>query len=485
LNAPRTIYAKGLLLISIPLVLELAFGLSLFCLQHYYQDKLKRERVASEIIFHANEIWINCSEIMLLEAAYSFLGAPKQPIVDRTNLLHAEYEMLAKLVADDAMQTQNVENIRAYTYQAIALTNRLKPLMWKGESLSGLVAGIKSTVDNFKAAYDLAYPILPAIQNFAKPEFIVYGPMSIREVERAARMVDQVVLVSLAGSTIAASLLFIYFIRTIKRGVTAIVENTERFRRGEELNPAIGGGDELAQVDAAFHEMTDEIKEAERTKQAVLAVISHDLRSPLTSVLACFTLLGIHLGETGEATKAAIDQEERSVEQLVRMINDLLDLEKIEAQKLALERKMIPIEKVVEMSIIKVERFADQDGVTIRGASSDAEILADPDWIVRALSNVLLAAINVSARGSFIDTSIVRFNQDVEIRVTFASTIVSADTLSAQFDRYQKRESGFGLELPLSMEIIKLHGGAIGVSSDQAQRLTIWVRLRSTQSQVS
>src|SRR4030095_1793405 len=273
-------------------MLELAFGLSLFCLQHYYQDKLKRERVAAEVIFHANEIWINCSEIMLLEAAHSFLGSPKQPIEERTSRLSGEYKMLAALVANDAAQAKNVEKIRAYTYQALALTSQLQPILSTGTSISGLAIGVKSTVDTFKAAYDVVYPILPAIQNFAKPEFIVHGPMAIREVDRAAMLVHWVVLSSLSVSTLAAVLLFIYFIRTINRGVKALVESTERFRRDEELNPAIGGADELAQVDAAFHEMTDEIKEAQRTKQSVLAVISHDLRSPLTSVLACFTLLG-------------------------------------------------------------------------------------------------------------------------------------------------------------------------------------------------
>ena len=128
-----------------------------------------------------------------------------------------------------------------------------------------------------------------------------------------------------------------------------------------------------------------------------------------------------------------------------------------------------------------VERFADQGGIVIRGASGAAEVFADQDWIVRALSNVLLAAINVAAEGSVINTSIVQSDHEVETRVAFASTTVSADTLGAQFDRYQKREPGFGLELPLSREIVNLHGGAIGVDSDKPQRFTIWVRLRSGQ----
>jgi signal transduction histidine kinase len=483
LKTPRTIYAKGLILITIPLLLELAFGLTMFSLQHYYQDKLQRERIASEIIFHANEMWINCSEVMLLQAAYTFLGGPKPPVEDRIARLEDEYSLLRKLVVHDSVQAQNLEKIWNYTCQAVDRTRHLRPLFSKDRPASAVAAGVWSTVDSFKAVYDFVLPILPAIHDFSQPEFILHGPRAIREVERAALLVDWLVLASLSASILAAMVLFIFFMRTINKGVTALVENTDRFRRAEELKPPVGGVDELAQVDAAFHEMADEIREAQRTKQAVLAMISHDLRSPLTSILGNFGLLAHFLGDAPEATRSAIEKQERDIDQLIRLINDLLELEKIEAEKLSLQLRMLPITQVLERAISAVEFFADQNGVIIRGVDSSAEICADPDRIVQAIANLILTAVKVSPEGSCIGTSVIQHEDGVEIRVTSACTSVSANLLNSLFDRYQERESGFGLELPLSKEITRLHGGTIGVVSGQKDKLTFWLRLPSTQAQ--
>ncbi|HEY9868368.1 MAG TPA: hypothetical protein V6D08_04330, partial [Candidatus Obscuribacterales bacterium] len=74
--APKTIYAKGFILVTVPLLIEWAFGITIFTLQHYYREKIDRERTASEIIFHANEMMTNCSEVLLLKACFGLYGGP-------------------------------------------------------------------------------------------------------------------------------------------------------------------------------------------------------------------------------------------------------------------------------------------------------------------------------------------------------------------------------------------------------------------------
>jgi signal transduction histidine kinase len=272
--------------------------------------------------------------------------------------------------------------------------------------------------------------------------------------------------------------LFVYFIRSIHKEVKVMVENTERFKRGQPLKPSLAGNDELTEVDAAFHAMADEIREAQRTKQAILSMIFHDLRSPLTTVLMYFSLLVA--GAFGEASAAAISgakQAERNLEQLITLINDLLDLDKIEAGKLAIRPKMLPAAEVIERALDKVSSFAGGRGVSVDRAETDAQIYADPDRIVQVLSNLLSSAVALSPGGSSVAARAVQDNGEVEIRVTSSGASTSSDLLNTQFDRYQRREHGLTLGLPVSRELIKLHGGAIGVTSEQPQGCTFWFRL--------
>jgi signal transduction histidine kinase len=302
----------------------------------------------------------------------------------------------------------------------------------------------------------------------------------ITEVEKATALADKVVLGSLAASTLIAIMLFAYFMRSINTGVNVVVENTDRFKRGEELKPPVENGDELAQVDAALYEMAQEIREAERTKQTIVATIAHDLRTPLTTVLGYFTLLASGaLGDVPPAAISVAEKCERDVEELIRLINDLLDLEKIEAGKLSLRPKMLPVKQVIARAISNVLPFAEEKGVIVQGGDSSAEIYADPDRIVQALGNLLSSAVKLSPDGSLVDASAVPHNGEVEVRVTSSGVSTPGDLLNTQFDRYHQREHGLRLELPISKELIKLHGGTIGAISEN-NRCTFWCRLPST-----
>src|SRR4030095_4352538 len=261
-----------------------------------------------------------------------------------------------------------------------------------------------------------------------------------------------------AASTLVAILLFAYFIRSINTGVNAVVENTARFKQGEELERPVEDGDELAQVDAALYEMAQEIREAQRTKQTIVATIAHDLRTPLTTVLGYFTLLAA--GAFGDISTAAIstaEKCEKEVEELIRLINDLLDLDKIEAGKLSLRPRMLPVKQVIERALSNVIPFADEKGVIVQVGESSAEIYADPDRIVQAFGNLLSSAVKLSPDGSLVDASAVPHNGEVELRVTSSGASTPGDLLNTQFDRYQKREHGLRLDLPIRQELYTLH----------------------------
>ncbi|HEY9870977.1 MAG TPA: HAMP domain-containing sensor histidine kinase, partial [Candidatus Obscuribacterales bacterium] len=395
---------------------------------------------------------------------------------ERLSRLHSEYRVLKRLVANDPVQARLLEEMRMRVDKAVEVTDRFSPVSSAKRSGAAMISALMANLRNFEAAYDQLDPLRALIRRFREPE-LFHSPASALAVAKSTAVVDKVVLGSLAGSTLAAVLLFIYFIRSINRGIVTMVENTERFRRGEQLLPPLTGSDELTQVDKAFHAMADEIREAQNTKQAVLATISHDLRTPLTSLLLSFTLLQRDLADASAAMLAGAREQEADIDHLIRLINNLLELEKIEAGRLSIRPEKLPVDLVFEKAIDTVESFAEQREVTVTSADTSLEISADPDRIVQALANLLFAAITVSPRGSQVGLRALQGDNVVEIQVISSRATVSADLVERMFDRYHDRQAGLGLELPMSKEIVRLHGGTIGATAGQPGGFTLWFSL--------
>jgi signal transduction histidine kinase len=466
-----------LILICVPLLVEFACGMSVFSLQRYYEGRLAKERVAVEIMFHANEMWIDCTEVMFLKGYFNLFGGPELPVEERIARIKDEYSLLQQLVADDEAQKRNLANIRSYTHQALELSNRLTPVVSPNRSGSSKMTALLSNLDILAQAQQIVRQMASEIEFFRTPDFL-HSLSAIPELQKSTALVDKAVLGSLAASALVALLLFVYFIRSINQGVQVVVENTERFKRGQELAPAAQGSDELAQVDVAFHEMAAEIKEAERTKQNIVSMISHDLRSPLTSVLGYLSNLreGV-FGDASEATLARAQTCEREVERLIRLITDMLDLDKIEAGKLELRRKIVRAEQVIESAISSVERLAEEQGVRIDNAGSTVEIYADPDRMTQALANVLSTSIRLSPAGSSVGVYVAGLNDEVTITVTCYSPEIPQDRLDLLFDRYRQGDAELTLELPVSNEIIRLLGGTIEARAQQERGCVFLVRL--------
>ncbi len=479
--APRTIYAKGLILICVPLLVVYACGVSMFSLQRFYEEKLAKERAAVEIIFNANEMWINCTELMFLKGYFNLFGGEKPAFEERVTRIMDQYQLVKNLVATNAAQTQNLEKIHSYTLQSLELSNQLRPLSSPHQTGSGKMAVLISNLEILGQAERITGKMAAEIEFFRNPEFLS-SQSAVSEVEKSTAFVDRAVLGSLAASTLVALLLFVYFIRSINQGINVVVQNTERFKKGLELEPPVRGGDELAQVDAAFHEMAEEIKEAQRTKQKIVSMISHDLRSPLTSVLGYLSNFkeGV-FGDAPEETLLAAGTCEQDLDRLIRLINDLLDLDKIEAGKFELQPKTLAADQVIDQVISKMLMVADDKGVNIKPAQGSGQIHGDPDRIVQALANVFSTTIRLAPTGSSVETAVVQHDGEAEISVTCPGASISEDQLAALFDRYQQSESGLRLELPISREIIKLHGGTIAATALSPTGITFKLRLPSAQ----
>ncbi len=228
-----------------------------------------------------------------------------------------------------------------------------------------------------------------------------------------------------------------------------------------------------------------ERKRLERMKQEVVAMVSHDLRSPLTSIQAMFDLLeaGI-LGELNEKGEDKIRRSSASLNRLISMINDLLDMEKLESGMFELDLANVSFTTLATHALEGVQTSAEQKKIQLQVDNSEANVYCDGDRVVRVLINFLSNAIKFSPENSTIRLAVSPLENAMQIDVIDQGKGIPADKLETVFERFKQveradetRKGGSGLGLAICKAIVEAHQGSIGVTSDIGKGSTFWIRL--------
>ena len=306
-----------------------------------------------------------------------------------------------------------------------------------------------------------------------------------KEQQRLRESNRSIIFAGMAVNIIFAIALAIFFTRSITDRLKLMVQNTVRLKESKELLPPVGGRDEIASLDGAFHKMAADLAEAQRVKQAFVAMISHELRTPLTSVRGFLELLS--MGAMGEVSKQIVDQTDRvhaNVERLIKLINDLLDLEKMEAGKMQMAPELTSLGGAVERSLESVSAVCQNNKVQIKVLHVEFTVFADADRLEQVLVNLLSNAVKFSPACSEVTVEAESFDDCVEVRVKDRGRGVPSEHQVAIFERYQQvaaddaaKKGGTGLGLPVCKLIVEQLGGSIGVDSVQNEGSTFWFRL--------
>jgi len=213
---------------------------------------------------------------------------------------------------------------------------------------------------------------------------------------------------------------------------------------------------------------------AVRARDDLLAVVSHDLRNPLSSIQLQADLL-LHAPSAGDEGRARIlrdcaERIRRSATHMKALTDDLLDLASIEAHRFALRLQSVESRYLIEEALLAVSPLADAKRITIAVESIDVPALqADPERILRVLSNLLGNAIKFTPEGGKITVRAERRDGDLSIAVADTGPGIPADDLPHVFDRYWKAAAaskpGSGLGLYIASGIIEAHGGKIWAES--------------------
>ncbi|MCF4965973.1 response regulator [Nostoc sp. CMAA1605] len=216
-----------------------------------------------------------------------------------------------------------------------------------------------------------------------------------------------------------------------------------------------------------------ERKQIERMKDEFVSVVSHELRTPLTSIHGSLGMLtsGL-LPAASEQGKRLLQIATDSTERLVRLINDILDIERIESGRVKMERETCILTDLIESAISIMQPLANKAQVTLSVESPSLQLWVDPDRIVQTLTNLLSNAIKFSSPNTTVWLAAQKYGDEVLLTVKDTGRGIPADKIHSIFERFQQVDSsdsrnheGTGLGLAICQSIVHQHGGRIWVES--------------------
>ncbi|HEY9787549.1 MAG TPA: ATP-binding protein [Candidatus Obscuribacterales bacterium] len=228
-----------------------------------------------------------------------------------------------------------------------------------------------------------------------------------------------------------------------------------------------------------LHDVTER-REAERMKQEVIAMVTHDLRSPLAAVQHIHEMLADGVGGELPAKAAQMIGRARHAEaRMMALINDLLDIERIKAGMLELHKCVVPIANLFSTCTETLSALAEEKQIRFQVVDTVLDVDADPDRIVQVLVNLASNAIKFSEAGTTVTLSALEQDGMVEVRVKDEGRGIPQSMQSGIFDRFRQIEAadasekgGSGLGLSICKAIVELHGGAIWVESEEGKGST-------------
>ena len=283
-----------------------------------------------------------------------------------------------------------------------------------------------------------------------------------------------------------ALFLAILISRNISAPIKKMNRAAKRLAKGRyDADFSAGGYKEVVELSTSLTHASEQLARTDRLQKELIANISHDLRTPLTMIIGYSEVMRDLPGEnTPENVQVIIDETER----LAQLVNDLLDLSKLQAGSRTPKWEVFNLTELIEATMMRYEKLTQKDGYRVEYRSDvSVDIRADRTMLLQVIYNLINNAINYTG-----DDKLVRVTQKlsedgtrVRVSVTDSGVGIAPDQIPLIWDRYYKIDKvhrramiGTGLGLSIVKQILEAHRTTYGVESKLGEGSTFWFEMR-------
>lgn len=500
---------QGIIIISVPLIFQLCFIASLVDLFKRAGEQVQREEASKNALVALNHMSdeytdsARCAVVYVytksdsfwklfemtkgkaveqLDKAMTFLGGANARSVKDLKEIRSSLDGFSSVLKDEAErlhESNATSELRPYFSDGkMPTATEIHALVSDKAKQKAVVHQIVSLLEDKTHVARLYTPLLEV---YKAQERVMATEKAVGEelAKQRADMVQRLHQAFFAGivvNVVVSIFLVLFLMRSLTDRLKHVMENTARIVKRESLaSPEQSIDDEIAYLDRVLYSTGSHLIELDNFKRDLIGIVSHELRTPLATISAM--LEGLSLGVFGELSQAArsklqiADEEAR---QLIALINDLLDLEKIDAGKFILDKIEFKVVDLIEMSTEGVAAFAQSKNIELLtdGYDDSLSIFADRNRLRQAVVNLLSNAIRLSPKNEAVRLSVAPSNCKIEFRIIDQGARISNELQKKIFDRFiqleiadgeQSRMSG--LSLAIAKAIVEQHGGTIGVTT--------------------
>jgi signal transduction histidine kinase len=309
--------------------------------------------------------------------------------------------------------------------------------------------------------------------------FVAAPPTRPEAVERLSTRYG----IALATAIGVAALAGLMMSKAVSAPVSALAAAADAMARGDFAQHVPGEGpDEIGLLIARFNAMSRTVAAVDRSQRALLADVAHELRTPLTSVRGYAQALRSGVAADPQSRERALVTIEAESERMGRLVDELLDLSRLESGQSRLRFEALGVDDVFARTVARFSPSARAREVELAYRSAPGlAVQADDDRLAQALGNLVDNALRHTGSGGSVSLSAEGADGMVRLAVADTGTGMDRQTAERAFDRFQRGpdedDAGFGLGLSIVREIVFTHRGTVGIDSEIGSGTTVTLAL--------
>jgi histidine kinase len=316
------------------------------------------------------------------------------------------------------------------------------------------------------------------------------GEMTQLYVDFRASFNEALMYAALAAMLVAVAL-SLYLSQSVIRPVRAMSLATERIADGRyDERVHVKGEDELAQLASRFNQMAEKLSQVESMRRRLIGDVSHELRTPLTAIVG--SMEGLMDGIL-PATAETYGQIHAEAKRLNRLVDDLQELSRVEAQAYELDRRPADVSSLMQTVNKRLIPQAESRGISLalEVAPDLPHVFVDEDRIIQILINLTGNALQYTQKDGRVTVGVKLQNHDLLFSVRDTGIGIPAEHLSNIFDRFYRVDKsrsrqaggGSGIGLTIARALVEAHGGRIWAqSAGKDQGSTFYFTIPSSNS---